>query len=119
MSGGEDGGFQFPGRNYPTHPSLPHAFQLLDYIGSASDATGASGVFGSFSVGGPQNRPDLRMVHHVFPQPMKVTRTYPSEASIREAQVAVGVQTGRDAQCVRREVTLEHVVAGDVKDTVS
>jgi len=47
-----------------------------------------------------------------------VTRTHPSEPPVGKRQMTVGVQTGRDSKGVGRQVTLEHVVAADVVDTV-
>ena len=49
------------------YPSPPHAPQWLTGGGPASGATDASGDFGSFSVGGPQNGSHLGMLEHVFP----------------------------------------------------
>jgi hypothetical protein len=74
---------------------------------------------GYASVGRPQNGPDLGMLEHVLPQPVVMTGAHPCESPIAEGHVTVSVQAGGDTQGVRRQVTLEHVVAGDVKDIVS
>ena len=85
--------FQFPGvptpksckdTTLPTYPSPPHAFQVLENIGSASGATDASGDTGSSSVGGPQNGPHLGMLEHVFPQAVIMTGAHPGEPPVRE-----------------------------------
>ena len=45
--------------------------------------------------------------------------TFPGKLPAGKRQVTVGVQTGGVPQRVRRQVTLEHVVAGDVKDILA
>ena len=49
---------------------------------------------------------------------MIVTRILPGDVAVGERQVAVGVQTGRDPQSVRRQVTFETIVTDHVEDPI-
>lgn len=52
------------------------------------------------SVNRPQNPPRLRMLQHVFPQPVILLGTYLSKLIITEGQVAVGIEAGGNTQSV-------------------
>ena len=91
----------------------------MEIIGLARGGRGQRIPHISCSVGRPQNGPHLRMLEHVFPQPVVMTGAHPGEPRRPKRQMAIRIQTRRDPQSVRRKVTLEHVVAGDVKDIVT
>ena len=73
----------------------------------------------SCSVSGPQNGFHLGVLEHELSQLVIMTCAHPGEPPVAERQMTVGVQTCSDPQRVRRQVTLEHVVAGDVIDLVN
>ena len=56
--------------------------------------SGKSGIFEApcrdFSVGGPQNVPDLRVLKHVLPQPVIMQGVFPCEAAGKR-QVTVSI----------------------------
>ena len=58
------------------------------------------------------------MVQHVPPQQVVVPGVLPGHVREGEREVAVSVQTGRDPQRVRREITFIHVLALHVEDAI-
>ena len=59
------------------------------------------------------------MLEHVLAQAVIMAGTHPGEPPVGEGEVAVGVQTRRDIQRVRRQVTLKHIVTSHMEDFVS
>ena len=56
----------------------------------------------SYSVNGSNNGPCFRVGHRIFPQKVVLPCAGFSERAITKRQVAIGIQTRRDAQRVRR-----------------
>ena len=72
-------------------------------------------VFRNCSVGRPQDRRRLRVLEQILPQPVILNGADVREyGRSREGQVAVGIQAGRDAEGIRREITHEIIIAGHV-----
>ena len=55
------------------------------------------------------------MLEHELPQQVVVLRAGLCKADIAKAEVAIRIQASRDAQGVRRQLTLEAILTNDVK----
>ena len=70
------------------------------------------------SVRRPQDPHDLGVLHAVFPQQVIMPSILSGNVTQRERQIAVGIQTRRDPQRVRRKIAFVHILAFDMENPI-